>query len=83
MIERYIKNAKHAIAKGVEVSCLSQYKLYLKIIGISYIKENTNIPINADTVKEILKRNHIINNIILVLRPYVIKVSLKSDIAII
>jgi len=83
IIERYIKNTKHVIAKGVEVSCLSQSKSYLKIIDISYIKENTNILINADTVKEILKRNHIFNNIILALRPYVIKISPKSNMAII
>jgi len=83
MIERYIKNAKHVIAKKVEVPHYPQSISYLKIIDIPYIKENTNIPINADTVKEILKKNHIFNNITLVLRPYVIKVSSKSNIAII
>jgi len=62
---------------------LSQFKSYLKIISILYIIENTNILINADVVEEILKRNHIFNNIILVLRSYIIKVSPKSDMAII
>ena len=62
---------------------LSQFKSYLKIISILYIIENTNILINADVVEEILKRNHIFNNIILVLRSHIIKVSPKSDMAII
>jgi len=62
---------------------LSQFKSYLKIISIPYIIENTNILINADVVEEILKRNHIFNNIILVLRSHIIKVSPKSDMAII
>ena len=62
---------------------LSQFKSYLKIISILYIIENTNILINVDVVEEILKRNHIFNNIILVLRSHIIKVSPKSDMAII
>jgi len=82
-IEIYIKNTKHVIAEGAEVSCLPQSKLYLKIIDIPYIKENTNIPINANAVEEILKRNHIFNNITLESRLCIIKVSPKSDMAII
>ena len=69
IINKYIKKVKYVISKGVEMLCLSQSKLYLKIIGILYFKENTHSPINADVVKEILKKNHIFNNIILALRP--------------
>jgi len=36
-----------------------------------------------DVVEKIIKDNHIFNNVILVLRPRVIKVSPKSDISII
>ena len=41
------------------------------------------MPISADTIKKIIKDNHIFNNIILTSRPRVIKVFLKSDIVII
>ena len=37
----------------------------------------------ADIVKSIIKSNHIFNNIMIASRPLIIKVSLKSDIAII
>jgi len=37
----------------------------------------------VDVVEIIIKNNHIFNNITIILRPRVIKVSLKSDIAII
>ena len=41
------------------------------------------MPISADTIKKIIKDNHIFNNIILTSRLRVIKVFLKSDIVII
>jgi len=55
----------------------------LKIIGISYLLENTNTPILADVVKMIIKDNHIFNNITVASKPQIIKVSPKSNIAII
>jgi len=82
-IESYVKSAKHIEAKGVEVSQLLQSKSYLKIIGIFYIRENANTPITLEVVEEIIKKNHIFNNIILVLRLQIIKVSSKSNMAII
>lgn len=81
-IENYVKNANYIKADGVEV-CLLQSKSYLKIIGILYLVENTNTSIIVDIVEAIIKSNHIFNNITLALRPCVIKVSPKSDIAII
>jgi len=68
-IEKYVKNANHIIADSVEVSHLPQSKLYLKIIDIPYLKENTNTLITADMVEDILKKNYIFNNISLVSRP--------------
>jgi len=55
----------------------------LKIIGIPYLIKNTSTPINSSMVETILKNNHIFNNILLTSKPQVIKVSSKSDIAII
>jgi len=70
-------------AEEVEVSQLSQSKSYLKIICIPYLREDTNTSIMSDVVEKIIKKNHIFNNIILVLRPCIIKVSPKLDMAII
>jgi len=55
----------------------------LKIIGISYFIENTNIPISSNFVESVIKSNHIFNNLLLASNPQVIKVSSKSDIAIV
>jgi len=68
---------------SVKVPYLSQSKSYLKIIGIPYLVENTNTSITADVVEAIIKRNNIFNNIAIVSRSCVIKVSPKSDMAII
>jgi len=67
----------------VETSCLSQLKSYLKIIGISYLFENTNTLITVDVVETIIKNNHIFNNITIISRYRVIKISSKLDMIII
>jgi len=59
------------------------YLNQLKIIGISYLLENTNTPIITDVVEAIIKNNHIFNNITITSRIRVIKVSPKLDMAII
>jgi len=82
-IKKYINNVNHIEADEVKVSYLPQLKSYLKIIDISYLVENTNTPISADIVEEIIKSNYIFNNIMIVFRPHIIKVSPKSDMAII
>jgi len=82
-IEKYIKQANQIDSENIETSQLPQSKSYLKIIGILYLLENTNIPIIADIVEKIIKSNHIFNNIAVISKPRIIKVSLKSDIAII
>jgi len=82
-IERYIKNMNDIKANQVEAPKLPQSKLFLKIIGIPYISEATYTPITADVMEKIIKDNHIFNNMVLVLRPRVIKVLLKSNMSII
>ena len=82
-IENYIKNTNHIKVDNVKVPQLPQLKSYLKIIDILYFVENTNTPIIVDMVEAIIKKNYIFNNIVLVSRPWIIKVSPKSDIAII
>ena len=77
------KSSNNIKADKVKVSWLSQSKLYLKIIGIFYLLENTNTSISADIVESIIQSNYILNNIAITSRPCIIKVSLKFDIAII
>jgi len=57
--------------------------LCLKIIGILYLSEQTNACITFDDIEKILKNNHIFNDIVLVFKPRVTKVSPKSNIAIV
>ena len=82
-IENYVKNANYIESTVVEVSYLPQSKSYLKITDISYLGEFTNVPIISDVVQEIFKKNHIFNNIAIMLKPWVIKVFPKSDMSII
>ena len=45
---------------------LLQSKFYLKIIGIPYLIENSNVPILSDFVETIIiKSNHVFNNLLL------------------
>jgi len=82
-IKNYIKNINNINSNNISTPQLPQSKSYLKIIGIPYLIENINIPINFSVVKAILKNNYIFNNIFLASKSWVIKASPKSDIVII
>ena len=83
-IKKYIKNMDVVDLDNVRVLSLPQSKLYLKIsLGILYLIENINIPISADVVETVLKLTYFFNDITLVSKPHVIKVSPKLDIAVI
>jgi len=62
---------------------LSQSKSYLKITGIPFFIENTNVSISANFVEMAIKFNYIFDNLPLTSKIRVIKVSLKFDIAIV
>ena len=47
------------------MSRLPQLKSYLKILGILYLIEDTNVPISSDVVKRIIKSTHIFNDVVL------------------
>ena len=53
-MNRYIKNVNIVDSEDIMALQLSQSKFYLKILGISYIRENTNTPIFLDFVEWIL-----------------------------
>ena len=82
-IEKYVKNSLSSDAEQVSSPRLLQSKSYLKIIGILYINKKTNSCISSDNIKNVLKNNHLFNDIILASKPRVIKLSPKSNMAII
>ena len=84
IIDQYIKNSNDINSLQVEDLCLSKSKSYLKIIGIPfYPHSNSQEKLTSTDIKTILKQNHIFDNISLALKPRVIKVSPKSDMAIV
>ena len=78
-IEKYIKSLVYINAEYVESPRLPQSKSYLKIIDVLYLAEHTNSCIISDNIKQILKSNHIFNNVVLASKSRIIKVSSKSD----
>jgi len=82
-IEKYMKNSYSIDVNNVESLRLPQSKSFLKIIGIPYISENTNSHIISDKIEDIIKANHIFNNVVLASQLRVIKVLPKSDMFII
>jgi len=82
-IKKYIKNSLCVVTDQIELPRLPQSKSYLKIVSIPYLSEVTNTYLSSDNVEKILKANRIFNNIVLALKPRVIKVTFKSDISII
>jgi len=82
-IKKYIKSSLSTNKEQILSPRLSQSKSYLKIIGIPYNSKNYNSHISSDEVKNILKSNHLFNDIVLAFKPCIIKVSPKSNIFII
>ena len=84
IIDKYIMNSNNVNALQVENSRLPMSKSYLKIIGIPFFPhENPTDKLTSSDVETILKQNHIFDNISLASKPRVIKVSPKSDMAIV
>ena len=50
-INKYTKNVNIVDPENIMASQLPQSKSYLKILGISYIKENINAPVSLDFVE--------------------------------
>ena len=82
-IKKYVKSSLLNDANQISPPRFLQSKSYLKIVGISYLNNQSNMHILPKDIEKILKSNHIFNDIILTSRPRVIKVSLKLDMAII
>jgi len=84
IIDHYVKNSNDINTLQVEDSRLPKSKSYLKIISIPfYPHSNSQEKLTSLDIKTILKQNHIFDNISLASKPRIIKVSPKSDMAII
>jgi len=84
IIDRYVKNSNDINSLQVKDSRLPKSKLYLKIIGIPYYPHaDSREKLSSMDIETVLKQNHIFDNIFLASRPRIIKVSPKSDMAIV
>ena len=84
IISQYIKRSKDINELQVEEPRLPQSKSYLKIISIPFFPNGkTQDRLNASDIENILKQNQIFDDIKLVSKPRVIKVSSKSDMSIV
>ena len=81
-VKKYVSSLS-SNADKVLLAWLSQSKSYLKIVDIPFNSEKTNSCILLDEIENVLKNNHLFNNIVLASKPYVIKVSPKSNMAIV
>lgn len=83
VVKNYIKNSNYLDSSDIQSGRLPQSKSYLKILGILYIIESTNILINSSIMELIIKSTYIFDNIHIALKLYIIKVSPKSDMSIV
>ena len=84
IIDQYVKNSNDINSLQVEEPRLPKSKSYLKIISIPYYPHaNCQEKLTSNDIETILKQSHIFDNIFLVSKPRVIKVSPKSNMAIV
>ena len=82
-IKKYVKSASNVDTDQVQFPQLPQSKSYLKIVGIPYLSKVTNSCITSEDIKRVHKNTYIFNNVVLASKLRIIKVSLKSDMAIV
>ena len=83
IIDHYIKNSNDINLLQVKEPWLPKSKSYLKIISIPYYPhDNSQECLSSNDIKLVLKQNQIFDNISLVSKPRIIKVSPKSDMTI-
>ena len=80
-IKKYIKNIQNINLDSIDCPHLSKSKLYLKIVRLPYVIEQDII--TSDIIEDIFKKSHLFKNAMLVSKPCIIKVSPKSNIAVI
>ena len=83
IINNYVKNYNNIDTNNIQDVWLLQSKSYLKILSILYLIEDTNILINSKEMEVFIRSIHIFNNIKIMSKPCIVKVFLKSNIAIV
>jgi len=81
MIKKYIKNIQNINLDLIDCLYLPKSKLYLKIIELPHMMEQGVI--TPDTIESVLKELYLFKDIILALKPCIIKVFPKSDMTVI
>ena len=81
MIEKYLKSIQNVNPDSIESPRLPKSKSYMKIIGLPYSSELGVM--SPDIIKGILKDSHLFKDTTLASKPCVIKVSPKSDKAVV
>ena len=69
IVEKYMKELNDIELNNIMSSRLPQFKSYLKILGIPYFLEDTNLYVMPDIIKRVIKCIHIFNNIVLASYP--------------
>ena len=82
IIGKYFKSVEGINGNDIPSPRLPQSKLYLKIMGLPYLRADSN-KITSENVTDFMKHINLFKNIFLVTKPRIIKVSPKSDMAII
>ena len=81
IIEKYMKNINNINLDNIDCPCLPKSKLYLKTIGLPYNTENGVLTL--EVIEDVLKDSHFFENVVLASKPQVIKVSPKSNMAVV
>ena len=69
IVEKYMKELNDIELNNIMSSRLPQFKSYLKILGIPYFLEDTNLSVMLDIIKRVIKCIHIFNDIVLASYP--------------
>jgi len=69
IVQKYMKDLNDIDLNNIMSLRLLQSKFYLKILGILYFLEDTNLSVMLDIIKRVIKCIHIFNNIVLAFYP--------------
>ena len=69
IVEKYMKDLNDIDLNNIMSLRLLQSKSYLKILGILYFLEDTNLSVMPDIIKRVIKCIYIFNNIVLASYP--------------
>ena len=80
-IENFLKSINNINPDSIEDSCLLKSKSFMKIVGLSYNSELGVVTSNF--IESVLKEIHLFKNVILASKLHIIKVSPKSNMAVV